>query len=149
IEVAAEERGVWRRERVSESQDRAGTSSVFVLRRRKDVEAWRRGGSRKIWLAVTICLTSISLLSAQGRPGGAGQGAPSVGPRPGVGPADRPTVDPAAVARGTRVWAADCVTCHGPNARGSDTVPSLLRSRIVLSDRAGSTLGPLLKKGHP
>jgi mono/diheme cytochrome c family protein len=99
-----------------------------------------------LWL-----LLSVAVVAAQTPPraGGAGQGAPTVGPRPTVGPADRPVVDPAAVARGARVWAAECVTCHGPNARGSDTVRSLLRSMLVLSDRTGSTLGPFLKKGHP
>ncbi len=75
--------------------------------------------------------------------------APSVGPRPTVGPLDRPIVDPAAVARGARVYSAECVTCHGASAHGSDTVPSLLRSLLVLRDRGGNLLGPFLKKGHP
>lgn len=70
-------------------------------------------------------------------------------PRAGVGPADRPVVDRAAADRGRKVWASECVTCHGASARGSDTVPSLLRSTVVLKDRYGSALGPFLKKGHP
>ena len=74
--------------------------------------------------------------------------AASVGPRPNVGPADRPLVDPVMVDRGARLWAADCVTCHGASARGSDSVKSLLRSDLVLSDRGGNLLGPFLKKGH-
>lgn len=103
--------------------------------------------TRKSWFwGVAVLLAATPLLTAQatGR-----QGAPAVGPRPGVGPADRPTVDPAAVERGRRVWVVECVTCHGASARGSDTVPSLLRSLLVLRDRSGSTLGPFLKKGHP
>jgi cytochrome c oxidase cbb3-type subunit 3 len=84
----------------------------------------------------------------QGRGGAAGQGA-SVGPRPNVGPADRPPVDAAAADRGRAVWAAECITCHGSQARGTDQAPSLLRSLIVLRDRFGSELGPFLKKGHP
>src|SRR5262245_26948997 len=102
---------------------------------------------RRILILLTIAAASGALVAAQGAQRG-GQ-APSVGPRPGVGPADRPLVDPAAVARGRRVWAADCITCHGASARGSDTVPTLLRSMLVLRDRSGSTLGPFLKKGHP
>jgi cytochrome c oxidase cbb3-type subunit 3 len=76
--------------------------------------------------------------------------APAVSqPRPGVGPADRPTVDPAAADRGRRVWNTECITCHGAQARGTDTAPSLIRSPLVLHDRAGSLLGPFLKRGHP
>ena len=83
-------------------------------------------------------------------PAGAGQNpAGSVGPRPNVGPSDRPVVDAAAADRGRRVWANECITCHGASARGSDTAPSLLRSLVVLRDRQGSELGPFLKKGHP
>src|SRR5262245_27127276 len=74
---------------------------------------------------------------------------PSVGPRPNVGPADRPLVDPAAADRGRKVWAGECITCHGAAARGTDTGPSLLRSLLALRDRQGSELGPFLKKGHP
>jgi len=101
-----------------------------------------------LWI---VLAASVAVVSAQTPPrgGGAGQGAPTVGPRPGVGPADRPAVDPAAANRGRAVWAAECVTCHGASARGSDTVPSLLRSLVVLRDRSGSTLGAFLKKGHP
>ncbi len=64
------------------------------------------------------------------------------------GPADKPPVDAAAADRGRHVWASECVTCHGPQARGTDNGPSLVRSVLVLHDRTGSELGPFLKKGH-
>jgi mono/diheme cytochrome c family protein len=70
-------------------------------------------------------------------------------PRAGVGPADRPVVDPAAADRARGVWAAECITCHGTQARGTEAAPSLLRSLVVLRDRYGTELGPFLKKGHP
>jgi cytochrome c oxidase cbb3-type subunit 3 len=70
-------------------------------------------------------------------------------PRAGVGPADRPVVDPEAADRGRRVWVSECITCHGTQARGSETAPSLIRSLVILKDRYGSQLGPFLKKGHP
>jgi mono/diheme cytochrome c family protein len=70
-------------------------------------------------------------------------------PRPGVGPADRPVPDPAAADRGRRVWNTECITCHGAQAHGTDTAPSLLRSPLVLHDRAGNLVGPFLRKGHP
>jgi cytochrome c oxidase cbb3-type subunit III len=70
-------------------------------------------------------------------------------PRAGVGPADRPSVDPDGADRGRAVWIKECITCHGTQARGTDTAPSLLRSLVILKDRYGSQLGPFLKKGHP
>jgi len=68
--------------------------------------------------------------------------------RGGVGPDDKPAVDAAAAARGRTVWAAECITCHGTQARGTDTGPNLVRSVLVLHDRCGSELGPFLKRGH-
>ncbi len=67
-----------------------------------------------------------------------------------AGPADKPLVDFAAAERGKTVWVAECVTCHGPLGRGTDTGPNLMRSLVFLRDRYGSELGPYLKKGpHP
>jgi mono/diheme cytochrome c family protein len=66
----------------------------------------------------------------------------------GAGPADKPVVDAAAADRGRKVWAGECITCHGTQARGSDNGPNLVRSVVVLHDRYGSTLGPYLQKGH-
>lgn len=93
-------------------------------------------------VAAALAVMAVVAVRAQAPAG-------SVGPRPAVGPADRPIVVPAAVERGRRVWAAECITCHGASARGSDRVPSLLRSLMVLRDRQGSEVGPFLRKGHP
>jgi len=98
-----------------------------------------------LWIAAAALVAATSGVSAQT----AGSQAPSVGPRPTVGPQDRPVVDPAAVQRGVAIWSAECITCHGASAHGSDTVPSLLHSLLVLQDRGGNLLGPFLKKGHP
>ena len=65
------------------------------------------------------------------------------------GPADKQVIDEAAANRGRAVYAAECITCHGTRARGSDRGADLIRSEIVLHDRYGSTIGPFLKKGHP
>jgi mono/diheme cytochrome c family protein len=67
----------------------------------------------------------------------------------GAGPADRPPVDDAAATRGRTKWNADCASCHGNDARGTEKGPNLIRSSLVLHDRVGSELGPFLKKGHP
>jgi mono/diheme cytochrome c family protein len=91
---------------------------------------------------------------AQGRGAGraAGKGAPPTPPRGGgggnLGPDDKPAVDATAADRGRRVWASECITCHGTQARGTDNGPNLVRSVLVLHDRYGSELGPFLKGGH-
>jgi mono/diheme cytochrome c family protein len=76
-----------------------------------------------------------------------GGGAP-IGPRPQAGPPDRPPVDRAAADRGRALYAAECITCHGSAARGTDRAPSLIRSIVVLNDRYGSLLVPFFRKGH-
>jgi mono/diheme cytochrome c family protein len=69
-------------------------------------------------------------------------------------PTNRQTpVDAAAAVRGKAIWAAQCITCHGTQARGTDSGPNLIRSETANYDRyaarAGDVLGPFLKKGHP
>jgi mono/diheme cytochrome c family protein len=75
------------------------------------------------------------------RGGGGGGGA--------AGPADKPLIDFALAERGKTVWIAECITCHGAQARGTDAGPNLLRSLVMLRDRYGSEIGPFLKRGHP
>ncbi|MBI4905783.1 MAG: c-type cytochrome [Acidobacteria bacterium] len=74
----------------------------------------------------------------------------------GAGPDDAHIVDAAAADRGKSTYVAECVTCHGPKARGGpDSLPpaqrgaDLVRSLVVLKDRYGATIGAFLKKGHP
>ncbi len=76
--------------------------------------------------------------------GGRGRG-PAFSP----GSADKHVVDEAAANRGRSVYAAECITCHGTHARGTERGADLIRSEVVLHDRYGSTIGPFLKKGHP
>jgi cytochrome c oxidase cbb3-type subunit 3 len=116
--------------------------------------------SIKIWLTAGAVVALAALVSGQtppqqGRAGGrgGGQGTPATPPRGGgggggLGPSDKPAVDAEAADRGRRVWASECITCHGTQARGTDSGPNLVRSVLVLHDRFGSELGPFLKKGH-
>jgi cytochrome c oxidase cbb3-type subunit III len=94
---------------------------------------------------------------------GFGRGAVAGAPGPGrggvaggAGPNDKQIVDAVASDRGKTIYIAECVTCHGPKARGAgDAVPEsqkgpdLVRSLTLLHDRYGNTLAPFLKKGHP
>jgi cytochrome c oxidase cbb3-type subunit 3 len=119
--------------------------------------------SGRVLRSAVVCtamavLTAVSVVgSGQGRAGGAAQppaGAPAPQGR-GVAPPDRPgpndkmVVDPAEVDKARAIWSAECVTCHGANARGGNGGPNLVRSPLVLHDRYGSGLGPFLKEGHP
>jgi mono/diheme cytochrome c family protein len=79
----------------------------------------------------------------------AGPGPGGRGPRANVGAADRHRVEPAAAVRGQKIYAAECVTCHGASARGTERGANLIRSTRVLRDRYGSAIGPFLNAGHP
>src|SRR5690242_1002060 len=57
--------------------------------------------------------------------------------------------DPAAVARGQKIFVPTCGFCHGTNATGGESGPDLVRSIIVLHDNNGSTIGPVVLKGRP
>jgi cytochrome c oxidase cbb3-type subunit 3 len=70
------------------------------------------------------------------------------GPRSHVGAADRHRVDDVAAERGKITYATECVSCHGPSARGTNKGANLIRSPLVLRDRYGSAIGPFLKRGH-
>ena len=99
-----------------------------------------------------VILTATAVMGSSAQPPaapGAGRGQVPSGPRPNVGAADRHRVEPAAADRGRKIYAVECVTCHGPSARGTERGANLVRSAVVLRDRYGNSIGPVLKKGHP
>ena len=54
--------------------------------------------------------------------------------------------DPAVVARGKTLYAISCQSCHGADLRGGDLGgPNLLRSQVVLSDKDGELIAPIIK----
>jgi mono/diheme cytochrome c family protein len=87
--------------------------------------------------ALLVATGSTVAVSAQGR-----------GVLSGPGPGEKHILDAAAADRGRTVWAAECITCHGTQARGTERGPNLTRSIVMLRDRNASELGPFLKKGH-
>jgi cytochrome c oxidase cbb3-type subunit III len=74
----------------------------------------------------------------RGRIGGAGIGAY---------PAREPG-DPAVIERGRAIYSTNCAFCHGADTRGASG-PSLLRSAIVLDDKSGELIGPVVQAGRP
>ena len=80
---------------------------------------------------------------------GNARGAAPTGMLGGAGPHDKHVVDLAAADRGKKIWAGECITCHGTNARGTEKGPNLVRSVLVLRDRYGSEIGPIFAQGSP
>lgn len=84
-----------------------------------------------------ILLITVSALAfSQGRP----QRAPGAG----VGPDDKHIPDPAGAERGKKLYAAECISCHGTQARGTERGADLIRSTVVLRDRNGIQIGDFL-----
>ncbi len=82
-------------------------------------------------------------------PPGAQTPAPPQGP-PRFPAHQRPPVDPAILERGRGVYVGACGACHGVDARGGQLGgPNLLRSQLVLNDREGELIGPVIKNGRP
>ena len=50
---------------------------------------------------------------------------------------------------GQAVFRRDCAFCHGRGAGGGESGPDLTRSKVVADDKAGSTIGPVVREGRP
>ena len=104
---------------------------------------WINRVSCGLTLAVTVG-SAVAVRAGQGGPGAQAPQRVLSGP----GPGEKHVVDRPAAERGRTVWAAECITCHGTQARGTERGPNLMRSMVLLLDRNASELGPYLKKGH-
>jgi cytochrome c oxidase cbb3-type subunit 3 len=81
--------------------------------------------------------------SAQQPAGEGSSGRPAGGFIPGQ---TRPSIDPAAVARGKTLFGINCQACHGQDLRGGDLGgPNLLRSQVTLSDQNGELIVPIIQ----
>ncbi len=57
--------------------------------------------------------------------------------------------DPAAAARGQKIFVANCAFCHGSDAHGGNGGPDLVRSVLVLHDKGtGTEIGPVILHGR-
>ena len=81
---------------------------------------------------------------------------PGRGRGPGTFPAQqRPPGDPAVIARGKGLYEVTCALCHGIDLRGGQLGDvNLLRSQVVLTDKAGEQILPIVRgaradKGMP
>jgi cytochrome c oxidase cbb3-type subunit 3 len=101
-----------------------------------------------------LATVAVALLCAAGAPQaqstaaqGGGRGTVITSPRDAY-PA-RPSDDPAVVERGRALYSVNCQFCHGADIRGGDGGPSLLRSGVVLDDRHGELIAPIVRQGRP
>ncbi len=56
--------------------------------------------------------------------------------------------DPAAVARGQKIFVPTCGFCHGPDATGR-SAPDLVASSLVIRDNKGDVIGSIVHNGRP
>src|SRR5215471_11956198 len=100
------------------------------------------GYSFRVWArAAALAAAVAGCLIAQAPAGGCRVPARGRGGRGGggllaqAGSADKQIVDEEAAERGKKIYAAECVNCHGNSARGGQNGPDLVRSLVVLHDR--------------
>jgi cytochrome c oxidase cbb3-type subunit 3 len=87
------------------------------------------------------------------QPGAHGQPAPPPsddGDRPRFPAHQRPAAAPEVLERGRAQYAGLCSACHGADARGGQLGgPNLLRSQLVLDDKDGELIVPVVQNGRP
>jgi cytochrome c oxidase cbb3-type subunit III len=91
--------------------------------------------------ATVLGMVLVAGVIAQAQPGRGGRGG-----RPATFPGQNRWVDPALVARGKTLYGINCQGCHGADLRGGDIGgPNLLRSQVMLSDKEGELLQPIVE----
>lgn len=98
---------------------------------------------QKIRLYFVACLAIAA--AAQGPP--SRPTVPAVKPRP-TGFPERPPADPAMVERGKAAYGVNCTFCHGADARGGSGGPNLIRAELVMNDKDGELIGPVIREGR-
>ena len=107
-------------------------------------------GWRSVNLGCGIAVLLLALTASAARAQGA-----SASPVPNVfvqtfPSRQRPPGDPAVIARGRALFGINCKSCHGSDLRGGDLGgPNLLRSQVVLGDKNGEAIIPIVLKGLP
>jgi mono/diheme cytochrome c family protein len=106
---------------------------------------------QRIHLTAVIVLLTAATLPSFAQRGGRGASGATAAP---VDIAQSRTMDQASIDRGGQLFAAQCASCHGANARGGSktkTDVDLIRSPMVLDDLGtnGREVGEFLKFGRP
>lgn len=61
---------------------------------------------------------------------------------------DRPQASQDVIDRGKTTFAVSCAFCHGSDAKGGEVGPNLLRSAVVLEDKNGELIAPIVHGGR-
>lgn len=61
---------------------------------------------------------------------------------------ERPPADDAVIERGKAIYGVHCTFCHGADARGGSGGPNLIRASLVLNDKNGDLIGPVVREGR-
>jgi cytochrome c oxidase cbb3-type subunit 3 len=56
---------------------------------------------------------------------------------------------PAQISAGSGLFLQNCAFCHGKEAGGGESGPDLTRSKLVLSDKDGEAISPVIRNGRP
>lgn len=100
-------------------------------------------------VAVTAAYPAAQDPPAGGGRGQQGRGAAGRGRGPNFPQQQRPLADAAVLARGKGLYESNCGACHGVDLRGGQLGgPNLLRSQLVLSDKGGELIVPVVKSGR-
>jgi cytochrome c oxidase cbb3-type subunit 3 len=109
--------------------------------------------SKRALLAASLPAVAFMLLIpgiAAQNPGGPGQNARprstvgSQGPLP-----EHASFTSSQVENGGTLFLQNCAFCHGKDASGGESGPALTSSKLVTSDKAGETLGEVIRNGRP
>lgn len=103
--------------------------------------------ARTIAIGTTLSFVTLTAAAQQGQ-AAATSGRGRIGGI-GIGAYPQRNEDQAAVERGRTTFSTNCAFCHGADIRGGDGGPSLLRSQLVLDDRNGELIGPVIRAGRP
>jgi mono/diheme cytochrome c family protein len=97
---------------------------------------------------IVLAFSAADVAAQTPAPAAGGRGAGRAGAaRPSAYP-DRPPADPAVVERGKALYGVNCNFCHGSDARGGEGGPNLLRSELVLNDKSGELITPVVEHGR-
>lgn len=61
---------------------------------------------------------------------------------------ERPPADPALLESGKALYGVHCTFCHGVDARGGSGGPNLIRTSVVLNDKNGELIAPIIREGR-
>ncbi len=107
---------------------------------------------KTVIIIVTLCAVAITGRLAAQNPAPAGP-QPPAGGRGGGGMRSaypqRPPAHPAVVERGRGLYSVNCAFCHGSDARGGEGGPNLIRSQMLLNDKNGEGITPVVQNGRP